>query len=71
MRNGLLRACGSILAAIEKDYFVPGLQTVVSEKEFETKLSRLFGVGGLPEMMEGKTFNCMDSVFSILAAFID
>lgn len=66
-----LRACNSILAAIEKKYYVPGLHVDFSKKGTATQLNGQLVVGGLQGMLEAQSYKNMDMTTSVLAGFID
>lgn len=67
----ILRGVNSLLATIEKDYFVPGLTIDFSTSEIGQQLNGLFLEQGLRGMLEGRHFKSLDMVFPIVGAFID
>lgn len=70
MKNSLLQGCNLILAAIEKEYYVPRLHVDSSKKRTETQLNGLCAVGGLRGMLEGQNYKKVDMVFPFLAGFM-
>lgn len=71
MRNGLLRACNPILAAIGKALYNPGLHVDFSEKGTEAQVNTLFRTGVTQNIIGGMNYKIVHSVFPILEAFID
>ena len=67
----VLRGINSLLATIERDYFVPGLTIDFSTSEIGQQLNGLFLNQGLRGMLEGRHFKSLDMVFPFVAAFID
>lgn len=71
MQKDLLHACNSVLAAIEKKYYVPELLKDFLKNETETNLSRVYVVQVLPRKVVEINDKSADLVFPILAAFMD
>lgn len=69
MRNNQIRACNSILAAINKSYHAIGLHVDLPEKGVETQLNGLFINSGVQRMFQAKSFINVDRALSILAGF--
>lgn len=67
----ILRGINSLLATLERDYFVPGLTIDFSTSELGQQLNGLFLEHGLRGMLEGRHFKSLDMVFPFIGAFID
>lgn len=63
MRNALLNAAKSLLAAVEDMYPTSNLYFDFSKKETRRKLNRLFTSDGVQAVLEEKDYCCLDMVF--------
>lgn len=61
MQNSLLQACNVMLAAVQKEYCVPGQRIGFSNKGTKAELNRMFGVKELQLLLDG--INPKDSVY--------
>lgn len=70
-RTAILRACNSLLRAIEKDCTTTSMHIDFSTKETSSALNGFFLESGIRGMLEGKDYRNLDYVFPFVAAFID
>ena len=70
-RTPILRACNSLLRAIEEDSTTTSIHVDFSTKETSSALNGLFLESGIRGMLEGKDYRNLDYVFPFVAAFID
>ena len=71
MKTAILRGCNSLLAAIQNQYPLSGVNVDFSKKEASTSLNGLFTADGLKGMLEAKEYRAIDYVFPFVAAFVD
>lgn len=70
MENTSKRACSSILASIEKEFYPPGLLVDLSKKVMETQPSEVLVAGVLQGMLNNNYKN-MDMVSPSKAGYMD
>lgn len=63
MKTNILRRSNSILAAIQKDYILPGLHIEFSKNESSSQLNWFFTKDGIRRMLEGKNYRQIYIVF--------
>lgn len=71
MKLWLLKACSAELAQVEGKYQVPGLHVFFAKKEHTALLNGLISGGGQRGIMEGKTYNAVDTLVPFVASVID
>jgi hypothetical protein len=70
-RTAVLRACNSLLRAIQNDSATTAIHIDFSTKEASSALNGFFLESGIRGMLEGKDYRNLDYVFPFVAAFID
>ena len=70
-RTAILRACNSILRAIQEDCGSSGIHIDFSTKETSSNLNGIFLETGVRGMLEGKDYRNLDYFFPFVAAFVD
>ncbi len=70
-KTAILRACNSLLRAIEEDSDIPNLHLDFSTKEASSTLNGLFLNNGIRGMLEGKDYRNLDYVYPFVMAYVD
>lgn len=70
-KTAILRACNSLLRAIQIDSSTTSMKIDFSTKETSSTLNGIFLETGVRGMLEGKDYKTLDYVFPFVAAFVD
>ena len=70
-KTAILRACNSLLRAVQMDSSTTSMKVDFSTKETSSRLNGIFLETGVRGMLEGKDYRTLDYVFPFVAAFVD